>query len=65
MRHTELWSRMAAAHGSEAYAAHWAGQHVLSALGGRTTSEALDAGESPKRVWLAVHEALGLPAADR
>lgn len=65
MRHTEFWSRMTVALGSEAYAAHWAGHHVLSALGGRTTSEALDAGESPKRVWLAVHEALGLPLADR
>lgn len=65
MRHTEFWARMRAALGSEAYAGHWAGHHVLGALGGRTANEALAAGESPKQVWLAVHEALGLPAADR
>jgi hypothetical protein len=53
---------MTMALGSEGYAEHWAAHHVLSALGGRTASEALAAGESPKRVWTAVHEALGLPA---
>jgi hypothetical protein len=65
MRHTEFWTRMSLALGSEAYAEHWASHHVLGSLGGRTAGEALTAGEPPKRVWWAVHDALGLPAADR
>ncbi len=60
MRHTEFWSRLDAALG-ESYARVWADQHVLAALGGRTASEALGAGLSPKEVWAAVWEALELP----
>jgi hypothetical protein len=48
-----------------AYARAWAGQFVLSELGGRTAQEALDAGEPPKTVWAAVWRALELPAAQR
>ena len=36
--------------------------HVLSALGGRTADEALEAGIGPKEVWLAVCEAFEVPA---
>lgn len=64
MRHTEFWARMDAALGS-AYARSWAEQQVMSSLGGRTVVEALDAGETPKQVWAAVHERLGLPATER
>lgn len=48
-----------------AYARVWAQQHVIAELNGRTVSEALDAGESPKTVWRAVWQALGLPASER
>lgn len=64
MRHTELRTRMDAALGS-GYARTWADLYVMSELGGRTVEQALDAGESPKRVWIAVWRELGLPLADR
>jgi hypothetical protein len=64
MRHTEFWVRINAALGTN-YAEHWAAHHVLSDLGGRTAEQALNAGESPRRVWLVVHEALDLPANTR
>jgi hypothetical protein len=64
MRHTEFWARMDHALGS-AYARTWAEQLVMGSLGGRTVLEALDAGEPPKRVWLAVWERLGLPPSER
>jgi hypothetical protein len=64
MRHTEFWARMEAALG-HSYARTWSREHVLSDLGGRTVSEALDQGESPKQVWQAVWRALGLPATER
>ncbi|MGN0065845.1 MAG: DUF3046 domain-containing protein [Nocardioides sp.] len=64
MRHTEFWARMEQALGP-AYATSWADLTVIGALGGRTVSEALDAGVAPKVVWAAVHEQLGLPARDR
>lgn len=64
MRHTELWARMDAALGP-AYARHWASQTALRELGGRTPVEALDAGATPKEVWLAVWQALELPLVDR
>jgi hypothetical protein len=64
MRHTEFWTRMEDALGA-AYARTWSREYVLADLGGRTASEALDAGETPKRVWQAVWQALGLPASER
>lgn len=64
MRHTEFWARMEAALGP-AYARSWAEQHVIRELDGRTTLEALAAGESPKVVWRAVWAELELPARDR
>ena len=35
--------------------------HVLSALGGRTADEALEAGINAKEVWVAVCEAFDVP----
>lgn len=65
MRHTELWERLTAALGDGAYARYWAGSQVIGSLGSRTVEEALAAGESPKVVWRAVHDTLGLPASTR
>lgn len=64
MRHTEFWDRMHLVLGP-AYARVWAEQQVLSDLGGRTVSQALEAGEPPKRVWRAVADALSLPESQR
>lgn len=64
MRHTEFWARMEHALGP-AYARSWAQQFVLAELGERTVTEALESGESPKQVWHAVWESLGLPASER
>lgn len=55
---------MEAALGS-AYARSWADQQVLSALGGRTVTEALAAGDDVREVWRAVWAELGLPPRDR
>jgi len=49
----------------EAYAPVWARQQVMASLGGRTVEEALEAGVSPKTVWRAVVEQLGLPESQR
>jgi hypothetical protein len=64
MRHSEFWDLMDR-HLGRGYARVWADQHVMSILGGRTASEALDAGEDPKNVWRAVHATRGLPASER
>lgn len=65
MRHTEFWDRLETALGDTAYARYWAGSQVIGSLGSRTVEEALAAGESPKVVWRAVHDVLGLPASAR
>jgi hypothetical protein len=64
MRYTEFWARMEEALGPT-YARTWSREQVLSALGGRTVAEALDSGESPKTVWRAVWQTLGLPVSER
>lgn len=64
MRHTEFWARLEAALG-DSYAHFWAGQTVIGGLGGRTVTDALAGGASPKEVWAAVHNILELPATDR
>ena len=64
VRHTEFWARIEAALGA-GYARHWASQTVIAELGGRTPTEALDAGVTPKEVWAAVWRTLELPPADR
>ncbi|GAA3547860.1 hypothetical protein AFL01nite_22950 [Aeromicrobium flavum] len=47
------------------YASSWAHQQAITALGGRTPMEALEAGVDPQQVWRAVHAALDLPSRDR
>ena len=64
MRHTEFWSRMEH-HLGPAYSRTWAHEQVLAGLGGRTVEQALSEGETPKRVWRAVWEALELPPSER
>ncbi|MFL0578427.1 DUF3046 domain-containing protein [Dietzia sp. 179-F 9C3 NHS] len=44
---------------------HLVRTHHLSACGGRTAAEAIDAGESVKRVWLALCEEFDVPEVDR
>ncbi len=60
MRHTEFWARMEQALGAS-YARSWASMFVMRELGGRTASQALDAGVPPKEVWEAVWRTLDLP----
>ena len=64
MRHTEFWSRMEH-HLGPAYSRTWAHEYVLADLGGRTVEQALSEGETPKRVWRAVWEALDLPPSEK
>lgn len=64
MRLTEFWRRMER-HLGAGYAESWARDQRLEALGGRTPSEALEAGIDPKLVWRAVCDVLELPARER
>ena len=64
MRHTEFWARMDEALG-RSYARSWAEMFVIAELGGRTASQALEAGTPPKEVWAAVWRALELPATQK
>ncbi|HEY9411530.1 MAG TPA: DUF3046 domain-containing protein [Jiangellaceae bacterium] len=64
MRLTEFWRRMEH-HLGAAYADSWARDYVLSALGGRTVHQALDAGHDPKLVWRAVCDELRLSPSER
>lgn len=64
MRHTEFWARLDAALGV-AFARHWAETQVIGELGSRTPVEALERGESPKRVWAACWRTLELPESQR
>jgi hypothetical protein len=48
-----------------AYSRSWASMFVIAELGGRTVTEALGAGMSPKEVWRAVWAVLELPARER
>lgn len=64
MRLTEFWSRMDDALGP-AYARSWADMFVIAELGGRTTTQALDAGTPSKEVWAAVWRVLELPQSKR
>jgi hypothetical protein len=47
------------------YAASLARDQALDAFGGRTAHEALEAGTPPREVWLALCDALDVPAERR
>lgn len=64
MKETELWARLEH-HLGAGYYRVWADEHNLSALGGRTVRQALDAGLPCKDIWRAVWAALELPARER
>ena len=64
MRYTEFWARLEQALGPIYYRT-WADQQVIGALGDRTPSQALDAGEDPQRVWREVWAVLELPDHER
>ena len=59
-----FWQRLEHQLGT-GYARVWADTQVMRALGGRTAREALEAGETPKQVWFAVHQTLELPPSER
>ncbi len=60
MRHSKFWELVGEEFG-EAYAGSLTRSHVMSALGGRTAVEALDAGVPPRTVWLALCDAMDVP----
>ncbi len=64
MKHSEFWALLER-HLGAGYADVWADTQVVGGLDGRTTKEALGAGEQPKVVWRAVHAHLGLPPSER
>jgi hypothetical protein len=64
VREAELWRRLESVLG-KAYAQAWAGQVVLSDIGGRTVIEALSAGVDRKQIWRAAWAKLELPVRDR
>ena len=64
MRHSDFWRLMEDEFGS-GYARSVASDQVVSALGGRTAVQALDAGASPRDGWVAVCEAMHVPAERR
>ncbi len=64
MRVSQFWSLMEGEFGA-AYAHLLARTHVLAALGGRTPAEALESGEQPRTVWLALCEDVDVPEEHR
>ncbi len=64
MRLTDFWERMQGQFGAT-YAESLAKDQVLAQLGGRTVTEALEAGEPARQVWRAVCEAFDVPAKNR
>jgi hypothetical protein len=64
VREAELWRRLETTLG-KVYARAWAGQVVLSEIGGRTVIEALAAGVDRKQIWRAAWSKLELPVRDR
>ncbi len=60
VRVSEFWTLVEDEFGA-AYGRSLAHDQVLLALGDRTPLQALDAGEDPKRVWLALCDAMDVP----
>lgn len=60
MRLSEFWTLMEGEFGA-GYAGLLARTHVIGSLGGRTAAEALEAGERPRSVWLALCEDMDVP----
>jgi hypothetical protein len=64
VRLQEFWTRMSGQFGSMR-AQSVARDHVFAALGGRTAVDAIDAGLSVRKVWLAVCEEFEVPPKER
>jgi hypothetical protein len=64
VRHSDFWRLMDDEFGA-AYARTLAGDQVVAALGGRTAVQALEAGARPRDVWVAVCDAMAVPAERR
>jgi hypothetical protein len=64
VRLQEFWSRMERQFGSMR-AQTVARDHVFGTLGGRTASEAIEAGLPVRRVWLEICKEYDVPAKDR
>jgi Protein of unknown function (DUF3046) len=64
MRLTDFWARMEE-HFGASYAPSVARDQIIGRLGGRSVNDALEAGEDPKRVWLAVCEHFEIPVPQR
>ena len=64
MRLQEFWSRLETQFGSMR-AQSVARDHVFAALGGRTATDAIEAGLPVRRVWLAICEEYDVPPRDR
>jgi hypothetical protein len=60
MRHSRFWALAEDEFGA-AYAHMLVASTHLAALGGRTAGEALDAGDPPREVWLALCDAMDVP----
>ncbi len=61
VRLTDFWERMDAVFGPE-YSKSWARDFSLSALGGRTVMEAIDAGVDTREIWEAVCGVVEVPS---
>ena len=64
MRLQEFWSRLETQFGPMR-AQSVARDHVFSVLGGRSAVDAIDAGLSVRKVWLAICEEYEVPAKER
>lgn len=64
VRHSVFWQLMEEEFGV-GYARSVAHDQTIGALDGRTAQQALDAGEAPRTVWLAVCDAMDVPASRR
>jgi hypothetical protein len=64
MRVSRFWTLLEDEFGA-AYAGSLARSHVMAALGGRTATEALDAGVPPRDVWLALCADMDVPEGRR
>ncbi len=60
MRLSQFWSLMDDEFGAP-YAASLARDHSLGSLGGRTATEAIDAGVSPREIWFALCDDMDVP----
>jgi hypothetical protein len=64
VRHSEFWQLLEDEFGAD-YARTVARDVVLGALGSRTSEQALAAGLRPREVWLALCDAMDVPAERR